>query len=60
MTELLTVDEVAQALTLHRRTVTRLIEAGRIRIVRPSPGRIAVTRRELEAYMASISRAGVA
>ena len=58
MTELLTIPEVAKVLTVHRRTVNRLIEQGRIRIVRPSPGRVAVTRRELDAYMASIARPG--
>lgn len=61
MTEpLLTIAEVAAQLTVHRRTVSRLIEAGRIRPVRPSPGRIAVTQRELDAYLASIAKRGAA
>jgi excisionase family DNA binding protein len=47
-----TIDEVAGRLRLSRRTVERLIKDGRIRIVRPSPGRVAITDRELRAYLA--------
>lgn len=56
MTELLTIPEVAKALTVHRRTVGRLIDRGLIRVVRPSPGRVAIPRSELDAYRASIER----
>ncbi len=57
MAELLTLAEVAARLRVSRRTVERLIERGRIRAVRPSPGRICVTARELDAYLASIRNA---
>lgn len=57
MAELLTLDEVAAALRVSRRTVERLRKQGRIRAVHPSPGRTAVERRELEAYIATIRRA---
>lgn len=54
MTEpaLLTVAEVAATLRVSRRTVERLVKDGRIRVVRPSPGRVAVTAKELRAYVA--------
>lgn len=58
MTELLTLDEVATALRVKRRTVERLARAGRIRTIHPSPGRTAVTQRELAAYLASLERRG--
>jgi excisionase family DNA binding protein len=54
---LLTLDEVARELTLSRRTVERLVRSGRIRTVRPSPGRVAVERREVDAYLAWMRRA---
>lgn len=54
---LLTVSEAATVLTVSRRTVERLIKAGRIRVVHPSPGRIAITDRELQAYIAAVVRA---
>lgn len=54
MTELLTLPEVAEELRLSRRTVERLVRAGRIRVVRPSPGRTMVERRELNAYLAHV------
>jgi excisionase family DNA binding protein len=49
---LLTIDEVAGTLRVSRRTVERLIHDGRLRVVRPSPGRVAITERELRAYLA--------
>lgn len=54
---LLTIAQVAARLTVSRRTVERLVKTGRIRVVHPSPGRSAVTERELEAYVASLVRA---
>lgn len=51
---LLTIAQVAARLTVSRRTVERLVKTGRIRVVHPSPGRSAVTERELEAYVASL------
>ena len=56
MTELLTLDEAAAELRLSRRSVERLVRSGRIRIVRPSPGRVAVERREMDAYTAWMRR----
>lgn len=55
--KLLTLAEVALELRLSRRTVERLIAAGRIRVVHPSPGRVLVERREVDAYLAAIRRA---
>ncbi len=52
MSELLTIPQAAAALTIGRATLYRLIAAGRIRVVHPSPGRTAVERREIEAYLA--------
>lgn len=57
---LLTVDEFAAELTVSRRTLSRLIKDGRVRVVHPSPGRIAITRREADAYKASLERRGAA
>ena len=52
MPDLLTLNDVADRLQVSRRTVERLVAAGRIRIVRV--GRlIRVTERELEAYVAA-------
>lgn len=56
MSELLTLDEVADRLRVSRRTVERLVSKGWLRVVRPSPGRTCVEGRELEAYMARIRR----
>lgn len=56
-TRALRLDEVAERLDVSRRTVERLIAAGRIRVIHPSPGRVRVERRELDAYMASLRRA---
>jgi excisionase family DNA binding protein len=55
--DLLTLDEVAQALRVSRRSVERLVRAGRIRVLHPVPGRTLVERRELEAYVAGARRA---
>jgi len=54
---LLTLDDAAKLLTVSRRTLERLIRAGRIRAVHPSPGRVAIEDRELAAYLAAIRRA---
>lgn len=53
----LTLDEAAAQLRLSRRTVERLVRAGRIRVVHPSPGRTVIEVRELDAYLAAIRRA---
>ena len=50
--ELLTIPEVAERLRVSRRTVERLIVAGRIRPVRIGSRRL-VTSTELEAFIAS-------
>lgn len=60
MTALLTLDEVAEALRLSRRSVERLVAAGRLRVVHPTAGRTCVTRRELEAYVAHLEGRRVA
>lgn len=52
MTELLTIAEVAQRLRVSRRTVERLMAAGRIRSVGVGRRRL-VTSRELDAYVAA-------
>lgn len=54
MSELLTLVEVAAQLRLSRRTVERLVRAGRLRVVHPSPGRTMIEARELAAYRAHI------
>ena len=56
MTELLTLEEIADRLRVSRRTVERLVAAGRIRTVAIGRRRL-VTSRELEAYVASLIRA---
>lgn len=53
----LTIDEAAAILRVSRRTVYRLIGAGRIRVIHPTPGRTLVERREIEAYLAWCRRA---
>ncbi len=57
MTELLTLPEAAQRLRVSRRTVERLIAAGRIRVLHPTPGRTVIAEREIEAYLAWLRRA---
>jgi excisionase family DNA binding protein len=52
----LTLDEAAAELRVSRRSVERLVRSGRIRVVRPSPGRVAVERREMDAYIAWMRR----
>lgn len=54
---LLTLDDVAERLTVSRRTVERLVALGRIRVVHPSPGRVRVEPREVDAYLAAIRKA---
>jgi excisionase family DNA binding protein len=60
VSEILTVDEAAAKLRMSRRSFYRLAEAGRIRIIHPTPGRARVTQRELDAYVASLERRRVA
>ncbi len=60
MSELLTVDEAAAQLRISRRSVWNLIAAGRLRTVHPTPGRTLVTRRELDAYVASLDSRRIA
>lgn len=50
---LLTLHEAARYLTLGVRTVKTLVAAGMIPVVRPSPRRVAIDVRDLEAYVAS-------
>lgn len=57
MTPLLTTAEVAARLRVSRRTVERLIAAGRLRVLRTSPGRVVIEERELDAYLAAQRRA---
>ena len=57
MTELLTLDEVAARLRVSRRTVERLVRAGRIRALRISERRIAVEAREVDAFVAAARKA---
>ena len=54
---LLDLDDVARELDLSRRTVERLVRAGRLRVIRPSPGSVRVERKELDAYLAHLRRA---
>ena len=56
MTELRNLDQAAAYLTVSRRTLNRLIAAGRIRTLQVSAGRKAIEVRELEAYLASLRR----
>lgn len=48
-----TLREAAFYLTIGERTLKALIAAGKIPVVRPSPRRIAIDVRDLEAYVAS-------
>lgn len=57
MTQLLTLPEARAILAISERTLYRLIAAGRLRVVHPSPGTTRVTEKELAAYMASLRRA---
>lgn len=56
MSALLTVAEAADRLRLSERSVWRLIRDGRLRAVHPTPGRTLLTEKELEAFVASLSR----
>lgn len=53
----LSLDGAAAYLAISRRTLSRLIAAGRIRALQVSEGRKVVERRELDAYLASLKRA---
>ena len=53
MTVVLTLDQVAEQLQVSRRTVNRLVAAGRIRVIRIGR-QPRVTERELDAYLASL------
>ena len=57
MTELRNLDQAAAYLTVSRRTLNRLIAAGRIRTLQVSAGRKAIEVRELEAYLAHYASA---
>ena len=52
----LTIAETAVRLALSERTVRNLIKQGRLRAVRVSPKRLAVTPREVDAYVAARRR----
>ena len=47
----LSIEQVATILTVSPDTVMRLVRSGRLRAVRLSPGRVAVRRSDLDAYM---------
>lgn len=53
MGEFLTLDQVADRLQVSRRTIERLRDAGRIRVVLVGR-RVRVTEKELEVYVASL------
>jgi excisionase family DNA binding protein len=53
MSALLTLAEVSDKLRVSRRTVERLVAAGRIRVIRIGR-RVLVTDRELESFIASL------
>ena len=53
--KLLTLDEVADALRVSKRTVNRLVETGQIRLTKVRR-RSLVTEAELEAYVAAAYR----
>ena len=50
----LTLSEVAEELRVSRRSIERLVGAGRLRVIRPTPGRVMIERRELNAYVARL------
>lgn len=56
MSDLYTLTETAHLLRCSRRSVERLVRAGRLRVVHPVPGRTCVEARELEAYRASLRK----
>jgi excisionase family DNA binding protein len=57
VSRLLTFAEAAERLTVSRRTLERLVKAGRIRALAVSPGRRAIEEREVDAYLAAVRRA---
>ena len=48
---LLTIRDVATRLSISTRTLRSLIAAGRLPVVRVSPGRVAIDPRDLEDYL---------
>jgi excisionase family DNA binding protein len=58
MTELLTLDEVGRLLGgISRRSVYRLYDQGKLRILYVTPRNPRIERREVDAYLASIRKA---
>jgi excisionase family DNA binding protein len=57
---LLRLSDAAKALTISKSSLERLIRAGRIRVVHPTPGTTRITSAEIDAYIASISSRKVA
>jgi excisionase family DNA binding protein len=53
---LMSLSETAQLLHVSRRTLFRLMAAGRLRPIHPTPGRTVFTEREVNAYLASLER----
>lgn len=47
----LTLGEVQEKLRISRRSVYRLIRAGRLRVVHPTPGRTVIERTDVDAYI---------
>lgn len=56
MTRPLTKPEAADRIRVSVRTLDRLIAAGRIRVIHPSPGRTVIEERELDAYLAHLRK----
>lgn len=54
---LLTVAQAAERLAISPSSVKRLIAAGRLRAVHPTPGRTAVDEREVDAYIVALRKA---
>lgn len=53
---LLTVNEVARALGVSRRTVFRLIDEGKLKRVHPTPRSARITRESLEAFLRALEK----
>ncbi|GAA6764011.1 MULTISPECIES: helix-turn-helix domain-containing protein [Thermus] len=51
---LLTYSEAAKALGLGRTTIYRLVKAGRLKVVHPTPRSARITRESLEAFLRSL------
>lgn len=56
MSPVLSLDDAAAYLAVSRRTLNRLIAAGRIRALQVTVGRKVVEVRELDAFIASLRR----